>query len=68
MQSFTHRSEVVKTKAKVETVDKHTQQLVDWFTCALSKVSRSPVLSLPYLVVIEAMNAPARATHEKEEQ
>jgi len=35
--SFTHRSEVVKTKAKTETIDKRTQLLLAWFTCALSK-------------------------------
>merc|ERR1711939_605958 len=28
---------VVKTKAKTETIDKRTQLLLAWFTCALSK-------------------------------
>lgn len=44
--SFTHRTEVVKTKSKVATVDRRNALLIAWFTCALSKVCP------PYLLAI----------------
>ena len=52
--SFSHRTEVVKTKAKVATVDRRNALLIAWFTCALSKVGVLLIVQSSKLIRIAA--------------